>query len=128
MSPYRVKLHSKTPSQFHTQLLTLNHKFSHGQAQLEQMQKGNGLFGLVEEDKKKKVRSAEYFFLQHLKTSLQRLEEEAKQYQDQDARFKNWKEAEVATDIEITIEKYGNLLSLEYAKTRERSSDARRRG
>lgn len=55
VSPYRLKLHSKTPSQFPNELLTLDQKVSEGQVQLAYMQRGRSLFGLTEEEKQKKV-------------------------------------------------------------------------
>ena len=131
VSPYRVKMHSKTPSQFPTDLLTLDQKVSEGQTQLEQMKKGSRLFGLIEEEKKKKVGEnlplSLVFQMIGCYTDLQKMQEEAKLHQDQDIRNKDWKEAEVATEVQIKFQN-GFLFSPEIDKPRERSSEAKRRG
>lgn len=55
VSPYQVKLHSKTPSQFPTELLTLDQKLSDGDTQLEHMRRGRRLYTMVEREKERKV-------------------------------------------------------------------------
>lgn len=55
VSPYRVKLHSKTPSQFPADLLTLDKKLGEGRTQLKHMRRGRRLFGLIELEKQQKV-------------------------------------------------------------------------
>ena len=57
VSPYNVKLHSKTPSQFPSELLCLSDKVKQGEVQLGHMKRGRSLFSLIEEEQRKKVRA-----------------------------------------------------------------------
>ena len=58
VSPYQVKLHSKTPSRFPTELLTLDQTLSDGDTQLGHMRRGRHLYALVEREKERKVASS----------------------------------------------------------------------
>lgn len=55
VSPYQVKLRSKTSSQFPSKLFHLQDKIKQGESQLSHMKKGRSLYKLMEEEQKKKV-------------------------------------------------------------------------
>ena len=56
VSPYQVKLRSKTPSQFPSKHLDLESKIKQRELQLGHMKRGKSLFGLIREEQREKVR------------------------------------------------------------------------
>ena len=58
MSPYGIKLHAKTASQYPTELLDLDQKIFQGDAELEVIRKGKVLSELIEKERITKVRLA----------------------------------------------------------------------
>ena len=56
-SPYRLRLRAKTPSQFPTELASLEHKLDGVEERLELVRKGRGLFKLMRDREKEKVYS-----------------------------------------------------------------------
>lgn len=54
ISPYKVKLHSKTLYQS-SELLSMEDKIKHGGIQLGYLRKGRSLLGLMEKEKQEKV-------------------------------------------------------------------------
>ena len=54
-SPYQVKMHSKTTSQFPSELFRLDDKIRQGEQHLGHLKRGKSLFKLMEEERKKKV-------------------------------------------------------------------------
>lgn len=54
-SPYRLRLRAKTPSQFPTELASLEQKLDGVEERLELVRKGRGLFKLMRDREKEKV-------------------------------------------------------------------------
>ena len=57
-SPYRLRLRAKTPSQFPTELASLEQKLDGVEERLELVRKGRGLFKLMRDREKEKVVTA----------------------------------------------------------------------
>ena len=54
-SPYRLRLRAKTPSQFPTELASLDQKLNGVEERLDLVRKGRGLFKLMKDRQTKKV-------------------------------------------------------------------------
>lgn len=55
MSPYHVRMRAKTPSQFPTELASLDEKLDDMEERLELVRKGRGLFKLMKDREMEKV-------------------------------------------------------------------------
>ena len=103
-SPYRIRMRAKTPSQFPTELASLDEKLGDMGERLELVRKGRGLFKLMKDREMEKVSHAVSMGRRSDTASLtmQLCEEQLTAQMEEEAKRNAWAEPEVTSEVSLS--------------------------
>lgn len=104
-SPYRVRMRAKTPSQFPTELASLDEKLEDMDERLELVRKGKGLFKLMQDREMEKVILVTEFvhvWIENICAPVQLCEDQLAAQMEEETRRNAWAEPEVTSQVSLS--------------------------